>query len=552
MIMLIHKKQLLRFFAVVAAAVFLLFAGCSLNLAGGSGGETGNPVVVGMLVNPDGKPVGDAVVSALPDQYDPIRGTTGTVIARDTTDVHGIYRFTLRARGYYNVQAVSSSSWARALITHLSVQSDTTYAPTGILSKPGFIKVILPGSVDVVNGYVYIPGTTIAKLLSGNSSFVVLDAVPAGVISAVFYSAIGESGSTAIRYNIRVWSGDTVTVMNPSWKYAQQLCLNTTASGASVAGNVYNFPILVRLTANNFNFSQAKANGEDIRFTKADNTFLPYEIERWDAASQLAEIWVRVDTIYGNDSAQTITMYWENNAAADSSKGAAVFDTAAGFAGVWHLGQPTGTTVLDATANGINGTATATSTVSGAIGAAQSFDGTSSLIQTSVLASDKVNFSDSVTYSVSAWVNTNVLDSLCQAIVFKSNAQWGMQIIPEHDWEFATYIDKTGWEGSRSPATAGSWHALTGVRNGTKQYLYVDGVCADSIVTNTIALPPENVARVYNEPLEIGHCPDGGKNPDRYFTGIIDEVRISRVPLSADWIKLCYMNQKMPDALVKW
>jgi hypothetical protein len=549
MFVLINKKQLLRFFATVSAAVFLSFAGCSFqDLAGGSGGETGNPVVVGMLINPDGNPVGDAVVSALPEQYDPMQGTTGTVIARDTTDVNGIYRLTLRGRGYYNVQAVSISSLAWALITHLSVQSDTTYAPTGILSNPGFIKVILPGSVDVVNGYVYIPGTTIAKTLAGNGSFVVLDAVPAGVISAVFYSAMGESGSTAIRYNIRVWAGDTVTVMNPSWKYAQQLRLNTTASGASVAENVYNFPILVRLTANNFNFSQAKANGDDIRFAKPDNTFLPYEIERWDADSNAAEIWVKTDTVHGSDSTQSLMMYWGNVNAADSSSGAAVFDTAAGFAGVWHLGQPIGAIVPDATANGINGTATSTVTVSGTIGAAQSFNGTSSQIQASASASDKVNFPDTGTYTVSAWVKANALDSLFHGIVYKSNFQYGLQMRPKNEWEFFTYIDKSRWEMSRSPASGNLWHALAGVRNGSKQYLYVDGICVDSSMVTAAS----NIARAYDQPLEIGHCPDGGNDPDRYFNGAIDEVRISKIVYGTDWIKLCYMNQKEQDALVKW
>jgi hypothetical protein len=29
-------------------------------------------------------------------------------------------------------------------------------------------------------------------------------------------------------------------------------------------------------------------------------------------------------------------------------------------------------------------------------------------------------------------------------------------------------------------------------------------------------------------------------------------VRISNAASSADWIKLCYMNQKEQDALVKW
>jgi hypothetical protein len=35
-----------------------------------------------------------------------------------------------------------------------------------------------------------------------------------------------------------------------------------------------------------------------------------------------------------------------------------------------------------------------------------------------------------------------------------------------------------------------------------------------------------------------------------FFDGMIDEVRISNIARSGDWIKLCYMNQKENDALI--
>jgi len=434
----------------------------------------------------------------------------------------------------------------------MAIGGATAAFPSVQLSKPGAVKVQLPPNANTANGYMYIPGTTVFAYLKNGPGFVTLDSVPVDMAADIAYSTTNISTSTVMRYGVQVKSGDIAVVWNCGWNYARKITLNTSSSGAGVAGNVRNFPVLARLTAGNFDFTQARNNGEDIRFTKQDNAFLPYEIERWDPIAKVAEVWVKADTVYGNDSAQSITMYWGNIDAAAQSNSTAVFDTAAGFAGVWHLGQPNGSTVQEATANAINGTSTATSTVSGAIGAAQSFNGTSSLISASGPASDKVNFSDSAAYSVSAWVKTNALDTFCQAIVFKSNAQYGLQIIPEKDWEFTTYIDKIRWEGSRSPASAGTWHLLTGVRNGKKQYLYVDGMCVDSSLSNTPTVPPENGARAYDKPLEIGHCPDGGRNPDRFFNGIIDEVRISKIALSADWMKLCSMNQKEQDALVKW
>jgi hypothetical protein len=37
-----------------------------------------------------------------------------------------------------------------------------------------------------------------------------------------------------------------------------------------------------------------------------------------------------------------------------------------------------------------------------------------------------------------------------------------------------------------------------------------------------------------------------------YFKGMVDEVRVMNVAVSADWVKLSYMNQKAEDRLVEF
>jgi biopolymer transport protein ExbB len=123
-----------------------------------------------------------------------------------------------------------------------------------------------------------------------------------------------------------------------AWVHSADVVLNTTSAGAGIASKVTGFPLLVRLTPDNFDFAQARQDGADIRFAKSDGSPLPYEIERWDAKIRAAEVWVKVDTILGNDAAQAIRMYWGNDAAADSSKGTAVFGAANGYLAAWHLG----------------------------------------------------------------------------------------------------------------------------------------------------------------------------------------------------------------------
>lgn len=65
-----------------------------------------------------------------------------------------------------------------------------------------------------------------------------------------------------------------------TWPYYKNITLNTSASGANVAGNVARFPVLVRLTPTD------SVNGikpENVRFTKADGvTRLKHQVERMD------------------------------------------------------------------------------------------------------------------------------------------------------------------------------------------------------------------------------------------------------------------------------
>src|SRR5689334_8154188 len=89
--------------------------------------------------------------------------------------------------------------------------------------------------------------------------------------------------------------------------------LLTTPQGADLPASAVEegFPVLVRLHKDFFDFGQAKANGEDIRFSMLDGTPLAYQIEKWDAAGGSALIWVRIPTIRGNER-QEIRVHWGN------------------------------------------------------------------------------------------------------------------------------------------------------------------------------------------------------------------------------------------------
>jgi hypothetical protein len=136
------------------------------------------------------------------------------------------------------------------------------------------------------------------------------------------------------------------------WPSSALVTLNTTAAGANVANSVTNFPILIRLNPGNFSgFATTLAGGADIRFAKTNGEHLAYQIERWVNGANnndTAEIWVRLDTVYGNTT-QTLKMLWGKSGAADSSSGSATFPASSNFVGVWHFSK---TSLIDTFADG--------------------------------------------------------------------------------------------------------------------------------------------------------------------------------------------------------
>ena len=323
-------------------ALFLLSLLSCTNFDHGGGSSSGNPGMTGKVVAPDGTPAMQTIVTLVPEGYDPIADQPLSGALCDTTDETGTYTIADIPADVYDLQAVNMHNRQRLLKTNIAVDQPVQRAVSDTLAQPGSVLVELPRNVDATNGYLYVPGTLIGQLLDGRSDSLRIDSVPAGILPEIRYAAKNTSVKTPIRYNIQVPAGASVIVGNPAWHYAMQFFLNTTTSGANVTGNVTDFPVLIRLSSGNFDFARAKSGGADVRFAKSDGTPLPYEIERWDSVARQAEVWVRVDTVMGNDTMQIITMYSGNADSASQSNGAQVFDTSRGFEGVWHMGQMTG------------------------------------------------------------------------------------------------------------------------------------------------------------------------------------------------------------------
>jgi len=546
------KYMKVRYILLIAAAFILLTSYCSPDnpqMSGGTTTETTNGYITGSLENTSGAPARQTIVKLITSNYDPVKDGPVPDSLTDTTGETGEFAFHLAGGGTFTIEGRQRSSGEGILISGVTVNdSDTTTIPPGTIRKTGSIKIMLPPESVAADAYIYVRGTTIFAMANDTSDFIFLESVPAGVTPSVFYSVTGSSTvPNAIADSVSVAPGATTVIVNQAWMHSAKLVLNTTASGADIAGMVTNFPVLIRLREDNFDFAQAKVDGNDLRFTKSNGDPLSYEIERWDASAGQAEIWAKLDTVYGNDSTQSITMYWGNPNASGTSNGGAVFDTASGFQGVWHLSEPESAISRDATINGYNGTPStpAPLAVSGVIGGAQQFNGTSTSIEMPGTENSTLNFPENSTYSVSAWVLVDSLDNLHHAIVDKSDLQYGLEVFgPENSWDFYQFNAAKFWDGSRSPATAKKWVYLVGVRSGLEQHLYVNGNYAVGILDTALSTR----ARDEGGTVMIGMLSNDPET--RFFKGKIDEVCIANTARSADWVKLCYMNQNADDRLI--
>jgi hypothetical protein len=548
------------------AVMLCLFGACSppLQTAGGVT-DTGNARVTATLFHSDGSLARNATVILRPSDFLAEKsGSLGKrlVSIKDTvTDETGSFQMDSVDTGAYCIEVNDRTSEAVLLKVDI---------------RAGLIDTVLSADTlrpySTIQGSASVPKSAVGKAAAevyGLQRFALLDSagrfaftnLPGGTLRVHIVSSDSQFSARETD-TVSALSGTTAEIPFIFWHFTKRLYLNTTSTGASVAGNVMDFPVLVRLTAADFSFNEALAGGADIRFTKSDLTPLPYEIERWDASLGSAEIWVKTDTVYGNNGSQYIVMFWGASAgfaAVSSSNGHTVFDTGRGFQAVWHLGQATKAAALDATANRYDGTPsdTAPTAVGGAIGVAQQFDGAAACIEMMGSAAGKLDFPQNGQYTVSAWVYVDPVDTNQRFILGKGHEQYLLQQrIINNDtnpasWEFSEYQGTAGWQISRAMPVGQTWKYIVGVRDGTSQYLYVDGILADSSIT--VYVPAGLVIPRYTtNNFFIGKTPPFPAEHPNYFKGRIDEARAQNTACDPDWIRLCFMNQKTPDALVEF
>ncbi len=317
------------------------------------------------------------------------------------------------------------------------------------------------------------------------------------------------------------------------WRHNGSIFILTTPEGANLPASCMekNFPLLVHLHKDFFDFRQANARGDDLRFSTSADAPLAYEIEEWDAAQGVASIWVRIPEIKG-DSRQEIRLHWGKPDAVSESNGKAVFNESNGYLSVWHMADPAKDEV-----GTLEAVDTGTLPAKGVVGAARRFPGNKG-----IFCGDKIAGypTGSGSHSSEAWFRAE-----------KPNARilaWGnekpqgkvvMEISSPPHIRMECYFSDANVAG-KSAVAASEWTHVVHTYQKGESKVYVNGRL-------------DGVSKSPGAPLKIPSPAKmwiGGWFHNYNFVGEIDEVRISKVVRSADWVKLQYENQRPQQNLV--
>jgi hypothetical protein len=341
--------------------------------------------------------------------------------------------------------------------------------------------------------------------------------------------------------------------------------LTLTLDHTLVGGDQTDFPLTVHLGAsvgsNNFDvtniFTLLGANYDKMQILDALDADLYCEVEHWDESAETATLHIKVPT-YSSSVDTVIRILYDPTQAANptyvgvpgSAPGQNVWD--ADYVFVAHMSQdPTGGagSILDSTSTGANGTPNGTmlaeDLVTGKVGKGLDFDGIDDFIQFSYDASH--NITTTLTLESIIRPSTTLDSSLSSAVGILERQQ--TPLASQDSYSFIISSNGTlalGSFGSSIKGTRATWSSginyyVAGTYNSTGLVggLFVDGT------QEALTLDAYDTMAGSTNDLVVGDISSQDE-----FPGIIDEVRISKIVRSSDWISLT--SDGFNDDAISW
>ena len=344
------------------------------------------------------------------------------------------------------------------------------------------------------------------------------------------------------------------------YAFKKQLTLNTISAG--ITTDQTNFPALVYIQDNNLivtnncnnkvqyplgNYNGPAGTNYDFAFLDpTTSTELNYQVENYNSTTGTLLVWVQIPKLYAANN-NTLSFYFGSLTPAHT---ATFYNNtwASDYLAVYHFNETSGT-VLDATNNAVNGTPTnitaATDkihTAAGLTGGGYNFSKASG---SKIITSKKADITANA-FTLSAWISVTTPGNDNKIVSNELNFGPGYKMAAktnaiETETRSTNTIGSEGNLGRGGTITTG-WHYIQGTFNGTAFINYLDGVA----VTTSLLKTATSLTPLAGDVVAIGIDHRSGTSDENFYDGLMDEVRISNVIKSADWIKAEYVNQTTP------
>ena len=312
--------------------------------------------------------------------------------------------------------------------------------------------------------------------------------------------------------------------------------------------NLTDFPVLIHLSSssgrNNDNLSfvfdeiQSDSDRKKIAVTTSDGLTQCYtEVEKWNAVSEEAWLWVRVPSISASSDTELYLYYdadQSDNTAYVGDPNSAPAETVWGndFRLVTHMrDDPDTSHVRDSTEYDNDGTKTAPGepvvTTSGNVSDAQDFDGSDDYVGHGSDVSLDLRSSN---FTIEAWIypTTQTVRWPTFYVVGVWELSFGIGQDSNTD-KLEVWVDDNDVYASDDDVTYNEWNYVVLSWNGSHYSFYIDGITSGS--RSGSSYPDTGTTYVGGTPpFEREGC----------FNGTIDEVRTSNTSRTNSWIKASY------------
>lgn len=372
--------------------------------------------------------------------------------------------------------------------------------------------------------------------------------------------ATGKAGSivelSLFDPNGSLWFYNKTAVQGIGFPVAYRHRKDLLVNHSKVLADLTDFPMLVDLYDRDLR-TDVKPDGSDIVFVVGDRV-VEHEMEsfvqNYNGTHARLTAWVRVPLLSSSVDT-TVSMYYTNPSVCSHQSPKGVFDS--DYLGVWHLaesGNGTANEYKDSSKYDNNGqggegqSLYVPQRVAGKIGYAQDLNNLDGKY-------DLIDCGDSPLWDITGTQIT--LQAWIKHQIAPQDHVYG--IMNHKGWfdGYSLWIDKyslkitfnlpgdTNQLEGANDVTTGTWHHIVAAYDGAYVRIYIDGVQDPNTIVKTNNIEASSSEKGF----WIGH----GDQPKDVawsgeFVGQIDEVRVSRVARSANWIKTEFNNQGNPSA----